>query len=929
METKIPKSVKEIGRFAFGGNSKLENIKIPSTIKKIGGGAFEGCKSLYKVDISNLNDWLEVDFTDNFQDGNNWYYSNPLCYGHNLYVNGELVEDLIIPNTTANLKDYVFHGCSMNSLIIPKSVTDIAESSFKDCNQLKKISIDCINVQSWFKGLKGIKELWFGESVKSIEKSAFEGCTGLDEIHFSNSIESVGQWAFNDCNGLSAIHISDIAKWCNMNFEFSSNNSKHTNPLYYAHNLYLNDHLVKECVIPYGVKEIKDFVFEGCNMESIFIPSTVIKIGSKQTFNECNNLKAVNITDLAAWCKIDFTDGNASNYIHGNPLCYAHNLYLNKELVNDLVIPSSISAIKEWTFDGCASIRSVFIPDGICTIGYGAFHNCAEMEFLSIPHTITSISNNSFSDCPKLVQLVSFSNNVLSVTNECVVLVPSSIVNRYQTGKIFPIVTDETTQSTIKLSSTEQFVLKQAACEEYNGNGAVIKKQEKNAVDGTILFSGVAPDRNHLITITGEAFGKVVSGSFVIKTKPLVINIERISATNLTIKVKGSYEGDAQVTNTNFGDYGNGIETTISNLYPGQSLIVTFNVTTSDGSVSSISKWFETIPVKANVSCKTTSSSCAMTGSYSVIDATIVSSGFQQNDYQSDMLMVHGLEPGTAYYNQYTYRVNIKEGGSVSQSVSFKTNTLKMATLAPKVISLGNVIVAAETNLDDEEENVGFEWRRTDWTNDFASSTGTAVLYEGTMEGYIRNMNAEKLWKVRPYYLSNSGKYYYGDWMGLDPSNTSYFEPTVHTYAKISVVGNTALVKGYALRGTDGVKVQGFKYWKQTAGVRNRATAIPGNAITVEANGQVMTASLTDLDFESKYCYVAFVTTTEGETFYGEQLTFTTGSDPTGIENVPNGVPTVTVVARYDVNGRRIATAQSGLNILRMSDGTCCKVWVK
>lgn len=26
--------------------------------------------------------------------------------------------------------------------------------------------------------------------------------------------------------------------------------------------------------------------------------------------------------------------------------------------------------------------------------------------------------------------------------------------------------------------------------------------------------------------------------------------------------------------------------------------------------------------------------------------------------------------------------------------------------------------------------------------------------------------------------------------MGLDPTNTSYFEPTVHTYAKIEVEGN-------------------------------------------------------------------------------------------------------------------------------------------
>ena len=207
-------------------------------------------------------------------------------------------------------------------------------------------------------------------------------------------------------------------------------------------------------------------------------------------------------------------------------------------------------------------------------------------------------------------------------------------------------------------------------------------------------------------------------------------------------------------------------------------------------------------------------------------------------------------------------------------------------------------------------------------------------MYEGMMEGYIRNLNTNFLWKYRPYYLSNSGTYYYGDWMGLDPTNTSYFEPTVHTYAKIQVEGNTALVKGYALRGTDNVKVQGFKYWKTANGVKaasyapNRI-AVPSDAITVEATGQVMTASLKNLDYETEYCYVAFVTTSEGETFYGEQQVFKTPADLTPVEDLRAEESPVTVVARYDLQGRRIAKPVSGVNILLMSDGTTKKVVVK
>ena len=221
---------------------------------------------------------------------------------------------------------------------------------------------------------------------------------------------------------------------------------------------------------------------------------------------------------------------------------------------------------------------------------------------------------------------------------------------------------------------------------------------------------------------------------------------------------------------------------------------------------------------------------------------------------------------------------------------------------------------------------------------DIASNTGKAAVYEGTMEGSIRNLYTGAFWRVRPYYLSNSGTYYYGDWATFDPTNTSYFEPTVHTYADISTEGRTALVKGYALAGTDKITVQGFKYWKSVSKVNsigfetNDVTAVPSDAKTVEATGQVMNASLTGLDYDSEYTIVAFVTTSENETFYGEERTFTTEANPTGIEAVEadeSASAEVTVVAVYDANARRIAKPQRGLNILRMSDGTSRKIVVQ
>ena len=290
-----------------------------------------------------------------------------------------------------------------------------------------------------------------------------------------------------------------------------------------------------------------------------------------------------------------------------------------------------------------------------------------------------------------------------------------------------------------------------------------------------------------------------------------------------------------------------------------------------------------------------------------------------------------GLTPGSNYTVYYSIVAN---GDTIeSWGTSVTTETLLLETLQPKVISAGNVIIAAETNVDEAETNVGFEWRRTDWTDDMASNRAQAVVYDGHIEGYIRGIYQNAFWRYRPYYESENGDEYFGEWVGFDPTNTSYFEPTVHTYATVNVDGNTVSVKGYAMRGTDNVTLQGFKYWKiSSSGARLMDVDVPEDAITVKASGQVMTATFTDLDTNSDYCCVAFVTTSEGETFYGEIQTFRTG-EVTGIGHVTineetGNSATPTIVGYYNLQGQRLAQTQRGIVIVRYSDGTSRKMLV-
>ncbi|MBO4907136.1 MAG: leucine-rich repeat domain-containing protein [Bacteroidaceae bacterium] len=649
--------------------------------------------------------------------------------------------------------------------------------------------------------------------------------------------------------------------------------------------------------IPAGVTSISSYAFHGCSgLTSVNIPVGVISIGEYAFWN-CSSLTSISIPESVT------SIGN--------------NAFWDCSGLTSITIPESVTSIGWGAFNGCSGLASIvvedgntmydsrngcnaiietnskllllgckntIIPNGVTGIGLGAFNGCVGLTYISIPESVTVIGGSAFEGCSDLASII-LPNNITSISH----------TTSYPT---FP--------ATAKL---------------YVNRGTV-----------------------SLITLWNAGLVPYQLGTETKLQKPIV-TVSKITQMTVTFNI-GNYYDDLVYTAVPQNSKLEGRVLTVSGLMPGSSYSSTDVIKVSSGRVSmKLQASFSTATFNQSITLiDKTASSITVSGSYSKGDANVVEERFVIGNEtypiasNGDNIILSGLNPSTGNQIKYIVKVsNGTESKEYSKEVSLWTDGITMKTLQPKVISVGNVIIAAETNVYDEEVNVGFEWRRTDWTSDFASNTGGAYLYEGMMEGYIRNLNAEKLWKFRPYYLSNSGTYYYGSWVGLDPSNTSYFEPTVHTYSKIQVEGNTALVKGYALRGTDNVTVQGFKYWKTVAGVkadiesrRISEAEIPADAMTVEAKGQVMTASLKDLDYESSYSYVAFMTTSEGETFYGEQQTFQTGMDTTPVIAIEaERSAEVTVVGRFDMQGRRISKPAKGINILLMSDGTTRKVMVQ
>ena len=920
----IPKGIEIISANSLSHCGSLTSVTIPNSVTFIGDGAFWNCTNLTSVKIEDGEEILEFS-TPNKSRPFSFCPLETLYLGRNInysksyspFSEIETLTTLEISNNVTEIGNSAFLGCcGLTSVFFPNSVLTIDQYAFKGCKNLTSISIP--------------------NSVTSINQYAFQNCSNLTSISIPNSVISIDKSAFQGC-GLTSVLLD------NNNIVSKSYSSSSTITTLFGNN-------VKEYVIGEDVTSIGSNAFRGCkNLIIVTIPSSVTSIG-QYAFSGCG-LCSVSIPNSVT--KINsYAFQNCSN-------------------LNSVSMPNSLTSISDYAFAGCSDLVSIIIPQNVTSIGASAFDGCG-LTSITIPNSITSIGQSAFKNCSNMTsvkfedgkEVLAFSASSSSEPFSACPL-KSVYLGRNIKYDSFSNNSPFKGKSSITslIISNNVTSIGQSAFSGCRGLTSVSIPNSVTEIGSNAFYdcNGLTfvmmPD--NIMSIGDKAFDcktYVNKGSKTLLTfwqsknltpydkatdqeiLPPSFNIGQTTQTTASVKIENWCDGYTYIYNGETAKKG---EYKYTKLKPESTKSLKLEVSKDDAHYD-VNGRFTTQSLLPRIEeWKATASSISATGTYTEDDAKVVASNIQiaNNEVvEGNQCYMSGLNPGRSY--TVTYNIEVDYGGAETATYTctkeISTDGLQFNMAQPKVVSEGNAIVSASANLDEDEENVGFEWRSTDWTNEFPSNTGTAYLYDGTIEGYIKNLNTSKLWKCRPYYLSNSGIYHYGDWMGIDPTNTSYFEPTVRTYSKITINGNTALVRGYALSGTDEVKVQGFKYWRtrKGGGIHHKVIAVPTDTITVELNNkqQTLTTTLNDLEYDSEYCCVAFVTTTDGSTFYGEEQTFITGEAPSDIESVESESTSdelVIEVARYNINGQQISTPQKGMNIIKYKSGKVKKVVVK
>ena len=481
----IPTGVTRIWDEAFYENPYLTSVVIPDGVTEIGDYAFR-CENLASFNVPDS----VIRLGSGVFYGSAWYDAQPdgvVYAGKHAceFKGGDIPSDLIFRDGTRGISDHFiyFFGEAVETVTIPDSVRYIGEYAFRGCNNLKVLtmpagattgkyafpldSLETVTLTgsgdmsdydfpsrysenpSPFANAENLRAVTIADGVTSVGSYAFADCSSLERVTLSDTVSSIGQMsflnceklksvkipssltmvgdsAFDGCSGLEAVYVADLETWCGIVFYSLS-----SNPLFYAHKLYVGGEQLTELTVPSGVTTIGNYAFAGCSgLTSATIPEGVTRIGN-HAFSSCEDLKSVTIpasatdvgynlfegckalerislADPAVWCGMEF-----DYYDRDNPLADGAKLYVGGEPLTKLVIPEGVTGIATYAFGGYTDLVSLTIPASVTVIGRDAFRGCTNLtELIVEPAEKRSVGNNAFEGVPAMLDAASTDDTV-------------------------------------------------------------------------------------------------------------------------------------------------------------------------------------------------------------------------------------------------------------------------------------------------------------------------------------------------------------------------------------------------------------------------------------------------------------------------------------------------------------------------------------
>ena len=353
-----------VGNYAFYEYDNLEDVAFGEGVKRLGNRVFFGCTGLKKLELPESMEQI----------GDAW----------------------------TNYSDYgaTFCGCSgITELTVPTNMKFLAANSFTN-TKIEKINwnaIDCdADVVSYSNyevfGYCPIREVYFGDKVKSVPAYIFAGRGSLATVKTSGTIEYVGANAFRGTSWLGAQELDKMIYLDHAAYQYRQD-TQTAEPISFEFpegtksitaSAFQNNKLLVKVTIPHSMDRIGENVFDGCSSLG-----EVVWNADSVNNDRCRFSKSLYKISIGDKVRV------IPNYF----------LYQCTGLA-EIKLPESVESIGESAFGECDGIKQFVIPNSVKTIGRIAISYCDNLEKVVVGEGLQSMNfDYLFTGCSKLKTL--------------------------------------------------------------------------------------------------------------------------------------------------------------------------------------------------------------------------------------------------------------------------------------------------------------------------------------------------------------------------------------------------------------------------------------------------------------------------------------------------------------------------------------------
>jgi hypothetical protein len=200
-----------VGKHAFRGKKRLEEVILPEGMTAIKTEAFYKCRRLKRVvlppDGSVGISQGAFRNCHRLQELEGWERVTQI--GARAFEEGVLLREPKIGGLLRRVGDRAFYGClSLRALTVPASVSSLGKEAFAACTELESVTLEeglTVLSPRLFEGCLSLRSIEFPYSVQTLPQGVLQNCSALEELALHGEIKTVERNALRGCSRLERV----------------------------------------------------------------------------------------------------------------------------------------------------------------------------------------------------------------------------------------------------------------------------------------------------------------------------------------------------------------------------------------------------------------------------------------------------------------------------------------------------------------------------------------------------------------------------------------------------------------------------------------------------------------------------------------------------------------------------------------------------